>query len=404
VKVSFVSQPTTIEPLGIMYLSAALKQSGHGASIGTDGDILAASIMPGSDGILDILKKEKNGRKIVVGGSDPTYNPEKYELPWIDGVCRGDGEEAIVDFVNGEWTGTVIGRLTGKWPRPDRKIVYDAYPVHRYNPIRHFMLSRGCPYDCSYCFNHSYRELYKGHNVLRNPDPHDAIDEILETKGNYGCEFVYFQDDTFNLKESFMYPFLTLYKDKVHIPFHCHLRAELVNEEQVMVLADSGCYSARFAIEIAGDKKQTLLNRGKITDADCIEAARLLNKYGIKVMTQNIIGLPDTTLTDDYETLKLNQECFPAYAWASIYQPYKGTRLGDYCYEKGLVESEPGRFFEGSPLKMEDKGLREHFQKNFSLFATEPDPGEWIYSRYREEREKMLYGGIKHQGGVYARG
>jgi hypothetical protein len=71
-KVSFVTIPTTIEPLGIMYLSASLKQAGHECSIGIDGDILAASIMPGSEGILEILEKEKKGRRVIVGGPAPT--------------------------------------------------------------------------------------------------------------------------------------------------------------------------------------------------------------------------------------------------------------------------------------------------------------------------------------------
>jgi anaerobic magnesium-protoporphyrin IX monomethyl ester cyclase len=401
VKVSFVSLPTTIEPLGIMYLSAALKEAGHEATIGLDGDILAASIMPGSD-VLSILKREKKGRKIIVGGPDPTYNPEKYQLPWIDGVCRGDGEKAIVDFVEGKWTGVHVGELTTKWPTPDRSIVYDNYPEHRNSPIRHFMLSRGCPYNCAYCFNHSYRKLYDGQNTLRNPNSWDAVDEIVGTIKEWGGEFIYFQDDTFNLKQSFLEDFLPIYKKNVGLPFHCHLRAELVTENQVKLLKDSGCYSARFAIETAGDKKQTLLNRGKITDDDCINAANILNKHRIKVMTQCITCLPDTTYEDDLATLALAQRCNPTYAWASIYQPYKGTKLGDYCYEKGLVEGEPGKFFKGSPLNIPDKVLRESLQRRFSLLATEQDPDMWIYETHRRETEKLIYGGLIHQGGKHA--
>ena len=398
-KVSFIPLPTTIEPLGIMYLSAALKQAGHEASIGLDGDILAASIMPGSDDILDILKKEKQGRRVIVGGPAPTYNPEKFDLPFIDGICRGDGEKAIVDFVEGRWRGVKLGELTTKWPVPDRGIVYDYYPEHRDNPIRHFMLSRGCPYNCAYCFNHSYRNLYQGDNVLRNPHPEWAVQEIAATIEQWGGRFIYFQDDTFNLRQQFLYNFLPLYKEKIGLPFHCHLRAELITEEQVKLLAESGCYSARFAIEIAGEKKQTLLNRGKITDEDCLNTAALLHKYGIKVMTQNILCLPDTSIEDDLATLELNRKCRPTFAWASIYQPYRGTQLGDYCYEKGIVEKEPGRFFGGSPLRISDHDEREKLQRRFSLLATEPDPDLWIYEHHRKETEKILYCGLSHQRG-----
>lgn len=395
-KVSFVSLPTTIEPLGIMYLSAALKNAGHDCSFALDGDILAASIMPGSEDILEILQKAKRGRKIVVGGPDPTYNPEKYELPWIDGVCRGDGEKAIVDFVEGKWTGTIRGDMTTSWPKPDRGIIYNYYQEHRENPIRHFMLARGCPYNCAYCFNHSYRELYKGQNVLRCPDPQEAVDEIVNTFKEWGGKFVYFQDDTFNMRQTFLDEFLSLYKKQVGLPFHCHLRAELVTEEQIKKLADAGCFSVRFAIEIAGDKKQTLLNRGKMTDDDCVNAARIIRKEGIRLMTQNIMCLPDTSLADDLATLELNRKCKPTYAWASIYQPYKGTKLGDYCYAQNLVEGEPGRFFSKSPLNIPQKDARENLQRCFSLLVNESNPSEWIYSRHREEREQLLYG-MSHQ-------
>lgn len=398
-KVSFVTLPTTIEPLGIMYLSAALKAAGHDADIGLDGDVLAASIMPGSEGILEILEREKRGRRVIVGGPDPTYNPDKYALPFIDGICRGDGEKAIVDFVEGKWAGLHVGELTMKWPMPDRGIVYRKCPQHRNSPIRHFMLSRGCPYSCAYCFNHAYRELYEGQNVLRTPDPIDAVSEIDSTLLVWGGKFVYFQDDTFNLKQSFLDEFLPLYRKWVALPFHCHLRAELVTDEQAKALAEAGCYSARFAIEIAGPKKQTLLNRGKMTDEDCINAADTLHKYGIKVMTQNILCLPDTTIEDDLKTLKLNQRCNPTFAWASIYQPYRGTKLGNYCYDKGLVEKEPGRFFSGSPLRIENREGRETLQRCFSVLATEDDPYMWVYENHRRDKEKLLYAGITHQSG-----
>ena len=379
-----------------MYLSAALKEAGHDTTTDLDGDILAASVMPGSEGVLELLEKVKDGRPVIVGGSDPTYNPEKYQLPWIDGVCRGDGEKAIVAFAEGKWKGTIIGDMTTEWPMPDRSIVYDKHLEHLNNPIRHFMISRGCPYNCAYCFNHAYRKLYKGQNVLRTPAPEDAVNEIKDTIDKWGGKFVYFQDDTFNLKQLFLDHFLPLYKEQIGLPFHCHLRAERVTDSQIKKLKDAGCYSARFAIETAGDKKQTLLNRGKITDDDCINAAMFLKKHDIKVMTQCITCLPDTTYEDDLATLELSKKCEPTYAWASIYQPYKGTQLGDYCYKKRIVLDEPGVFFSKSPLDIPDKEKRERLQRCFSLLVSEDNPEEWIYSKHRAEREQLIYG-MQHQ-------
>jgi radical SAM superfamily enzyme YgiQ (UPF0313 family) len=236
-------------------------------------------------------------------------------------------------------------------------------------------------------------------NTLRNPDPKEAVSEIAETIEQWGGKFVYFQDDTFNLNQPFLDAFLPLYAEKIGLPFHCHVRAELVTDGQIKALAYAGCHSVRFAIEIAGDKKQTLLNRGKMTDEDCVHAACIIQKYGIKLMTQNILCLPDTTYQDDLATLELNKRCNPTYAWASLYQPYRGTKLGDYCYSKGIVTGDAGKFFSGSPLDIPDKDKREAFQKCFSLLATEKDPEAWIYEHHRKETERLLYGGLSHQSG-----
>ena len=42
----------------------------------------------------------------------------------------------------------------------DFGLIYDKHAPTRNSPIKHFMASRGCPYNCTYCFNHAWYELY----------------------------------------------------------------------------------------------------------------------------------------------------------------------------------------------------------------------------------------------------
>lgn len=45
---------------------------------------------------------------------------------------------------------------------PDRGLLYDNYEHLKRNPVKIFMTTRGCPFKCTYCFNHAYNDLYKG--------------------------------------------------------------------------------------------------------------------------------------------------------------------------------------------------------------------------------------------------
>ena len=59
---------------------------------------------------------------------------------------------------------------------------------------------------------------------------------------------------------------------------------------------------------------------------------------GMKLRTEQMLGLPNTTLEDELNLLKLNCEINPTVAWSSIFQPYRGTELGEYCVQEGLYE------------------------------------------------------------------
>jgi anaerobic magnesium-protoporphyrin IX monomethyl ester cyclase len=54
-------------------------------------------------------------------------------------------------------------------PLPDRALIYDKDQANRDSPMKHFITGRGCPYDCSYCFNHAWADIYhsEGHRVRR---------------------------------------------------------------------------------------------------------------------------------------------------------------------------------------------------------------------------------------------
>lgn len=89
-----------------------------------------------------------------------------------------------------------------------------------------------------------------------------------------------------------------------------------------------------------------------------------------------MLGLPEGSLKDDLETLKLNILCKPDLGWASIYQPYPRTKLGDLCVQKGIYDGDIDKisetFFEDSVLDIKDKAKINNLQKLFCLTVSFP--------------------------------
>ncbi len=377
-KILLVVKSMAIENLGVQYLAAVTKQADHEVKIIELKDALVAakiwkpdivgmSIMTGDQ------QKFKNlayaikhwwpsGEKtpmIVVGGPDPTFFSSAYE-----------GDENINMVVSGEaeqiWT--VLLGSDARYPDldsipwPDRSDFPDR-------PIRDFIASRGCGGACNYCYNPSFVKMFPDLSRVRRRDPKDVVREVASIRP----EFAYFQDSTFGSSLKWLREFTQHYKENKLGPFHVHLRPNQATEERVSLLSDAGCVSIKMALETASDRLRTLINRGNTDNKGVYVASKLLRKKGVALILQNILGLPTASIEDDLETLAINVECNPAYAWASIFQPYPATGLAEICEREGYYTGDYGEigdnFFDKSVLNFTDehKEQIEVLQKIFAF-------------------------------------
>jgi len=384
VRVLFVTQQIDYEPQGIMHLSSALKAEGHQVELAVAAhhdpvamarefqpDVAAYSVITGSQRYyLDVnqrLKAELPDVFSIFGGPHPTFFPEMVEEDGVDGICRGEGEAALVELVDalGDGGPTAVLELDN-WsfrcnsdareprvvtnpvrpytedldslPFPDRALVYERDPIAAKSKIKHFLTGRGCPYNCTYCFNHALGEIYRGKGKrFRQQSVDYVLEDIGWVRDHYPLEFVVFVDDTFVLSAEWLTEFAEKYPKKIGLPFFCNTRANLVTAEQVRLLKEADCHCVSMGIETASDRIRNELLKRRMSQEQILEAARLIREGGLHFTTTNMIGLPTSTLADDFETLELNIQAKPSYAHVFIFQPYQRTELGEFTREHDLM-------------------------------------------------------------------
>ncbi|NIV35467.1 MAG: radical SAM protein, partial [Anaerolineae bacterium] len=111
-------------------------------------------------------------------------------------------------------------------PFPDRELLFEADEFTRQSGIKHFITSRGCPYDCTYCFNHALAEIYRGKGKrLRQMSADKVVEEVQWVQESYPMQFVVFLDDLFIVYESWLQELADKFPREVGLPFFCNVRA-----------------------------------------------------------------------------------------------------------------------------------------------------------------------------------
>jgi len=403
-----------IDPMGIMLLSALAREKGHATalSVMANGklkedvlrekpDIVAFSAKTGEHKYYlaanNLVKKLDKGIFTVMGGPHATFFPDiivKYD---IDALCIGEGDDAwpelltalkdktpldaipnIVtrkNFTNGKMP--VIRerrRSLDDLPFLDRELVYSATRLCRF-PMRSFMVSRGCPYKCTYCFNHKYNMLYKGKGPLHSRmSVGRVIAELKDLKSRYETQFIKFYDDIFVLKDDeWLDEFSERYPLEIGVPFHCLMRANLLTEPILLKLKKAGLASMSMSIESGNDRIRNEVLKRNMTKETMTEAFDLCHKHGVPTFSNTIFAIPGTSLKEDIESLDLNIRCRVTFGEFPLFFPYPKTELAEYAISRGDFNGDFDAlhmsYQANSPLTCftdEEKKL----QRNLSLLAT----------------------------------
>jgi len=305
--------------------------------------------------------KKRLSVKIILGGPHVSLAPEEtLNTTVADYVCNGESDFVIakvVDYIEGKAKKLpnegVCYRKDGRVIVNPPSIVEDLsrlpVPDHSLMDLRKYRsigveFSRGCPYDCYFCYLSGYKKkIYWRHRPISS-----MLKELKQLRNliNMENKRIYFLDVNFSGNNERLKRLLKEIIDyKIKISFWAGLDIN-IEHETLKLMKEAGCSFLYTGIETGAASKMN--NIHKVKSIKKIEAfIERVQKIGISSSFNIIFLLPEETKEDLEDTMKLckriskirfnsQRRLMNLSFYPHIFRPVPGTKLSQKFYEKNL--------------------------------------------------------------------
>lgn len=299
----------------------------------------------------------------VAGGPHATaLMQETLRQSIIDMVAYGEGDQTIVDILNGKPPAEIDGICWRDGERyitnPMRHMIedldqlampaWDLYPVDDYRkyvtrlmakkpPVSTIEFSRGCVYKCDFCASKNTMGL-----GYRKKSPERCAEEMLMLQ-RLGFREVVLSDDIFTSDNNWAIAVCEEFiRRGVKMAWTCSngIRVDSANNELFHVMKRAGCYRVHFGFESGNDEVlQRFGKGGKATLQQGIDAVKMARAVGLQTFGMFMLGLSSDTEKTMQDTIDYCKRVKVDAMRFGITVPFPGTKMFDELHQSGHIKS-----------------------------------------------------------------
>ena len=108
-----------------------------------------------------------------------------------------------------------------------------------------------------------------------------------------------------------------------------------------------------------------------------IKAFEIIHHYGLRSNAYCMIGFPTETREEAFQTIRLIREIQPTIAIMSVFYPFQGVRLRQFCIDRGFINGDEvaRTFTDDTILRNQPMSSKEikNIRRCFRLYTKLPD-------------------------------
>ncbi|MFH1369306.1 MAG: radical SAM protein [Elusimicrobiota bacterium] len=286
----------------------------------------------------------------VMGGVHASILSDEALNNGADIVVIGEGEQAMLDIVNGrrdriiknDFVKNIDDLPTPPWRLMDMDFYLatkDRVPRSHINlpippgtKIGALITSRGCPYQCIFCYN-SWRNT-----PLRFNSAERVIADIENLIKDYGIKALFFIDDNLLANKQRLKTICeAMIRKNMNLIWGCQATANYVDVETLKMMKEAGCRQICFGFESGSQKILDILKKKSQAIGQNKRAVDVCNEAGMPFSATFMIGNPEETIGDIKETFNFIRDNKLKKASILIATPFPGTELWAWCKSKKLI-------------------------------------------------------------------
>ena len=383
--------------------------------------------------LAEVIKESFKNIYVVCGGpqSDITAVETIKQIPYVDYVCCGEGENTVYPFFSSLINGTPDYSVDGLVYRKDKEVITNTRPAfiedldvlpfldysllkfkdESLNKKRIFSIDvgRGCPFGCAFCSTNSFWG-----RKFRLKSPERICEEIKIAHDKFGRTRFNFSHDMFTVNRNKVIETCSLLKTlDLPIQWGCSARLDCIDNELIDIMADSGMIGIYLGIETGSPRMQKLINK-KLDLENATQKIAYLKSKGIKTTASFIYGFPEETEHDisltisligellNLKTVNVQTHLCAFMVGTELSEKYKSEmtpveqysdETGEYAIEEcqDIIKKHPNLFQHMYEYKTELRSKLKYFPLFFNIWQYVQPVYQYISQKYSKDNMINMY-------------